>query len=73
MNSFPLPTSPGRTRKKEEKLDAVVMDLRQTYGRDKLKTAKEMLAERHLNAEYKRGMVKSSVDAKAEPKPPGKE
>lgn len=63
----------GPDRKKEQKLDAVVMDLRQTYGRDKLKTAKEMLAERHLNAEYKRGMVKSSVDAKAEPKPPGKE
>lgn len=35
-------------RERDEKIDAVVTDLRQTYGRDKLKTAKELLAEKRL-------------------------
>ena len=39
-------------REREEKIDTVVTDLRRTYGKDKLKTAKELLAEKRLTKEY---------------------
>lgn len=42
------------TKKKDEKLNSVLNELRHAYGQDKLKTAKEMLAEKHLTQEYKR-------------------
>ncbi len=42
------------TKEKDEKLNSVLNELRHAYGQDKLKTAKEMLAEKHLTQEYKR-------------------
>ena len=38
----------GERKEKNERLDGVVTDLRKEYGRDKLKTAKELLAEKRL-------------------------
>ena len=40
------------TDQKEEKLDSVVTQLRNSFGRDKVKTAKELLAEKHLSKEW---------------------
>ena len=39
--------------KKEETLNKVVTSLRDTYGKNKLKTAKELMAEQHLRERYK--------------------
>ncbi len=44
--------TPQPNPEKEEALDAVVNQLRQAYGKDKLKTAKELLAQQHLQKEY---------------------
>ena len=48
-------------KEKEEKLDSAFMQLRSTYGRDKLKTAREMLAEQHLSAEQKKAAENSKT------------
>lgn len=37
---------------KDASLDSVVTSLRNSYGKDKVKTAKELLAEKHLKQEY---------------------
>lgn len=37
---------------KDEKIDSVVTQLRNSFGKDKVKTAKELLAEQHLKQEY---------------------
>ena len=43
---------PQKTEHKDEKLDSVVTQLRNSFGKDKVKTAKELLAEQHLKQEY---------------------
>ena len=40
--------SESEKNEKNERLDNVVTDLRKTFGKDKLKTAKELLAEKRL-------------------------
>ena len=53
-------------KEREEKLDSAFMELRNTYGLDKLKTAREMLAEQHLSAEQQK-MI-GDKKAKSSPK-----
>lgn len=46
-----------RVSGKETALDQVVTKLKDTYGREKLKTAKEMLAEQHLHQEFEKNNI----------------
>lgn len=50
-------------KERENKLDTIINDLRHTYGKNSLKTAKELLAERRIMQEYEKNTAHSPSES----------